>query len=154
MARGRASRLLVTQPPLFAIDCLEAEEAARASGRIAIAGVDEVGRGCWAGPVYAAAVVLSDGCYLDRSLLAEVTDSKLLTPGKRERLAGDIARHALGAAIGWVEAPMIDRLNVVGATRLAMRAALDCLGGAPATAMPASACSRTICSSTRCPCRK
>ena len=104
----------------------------RAAGHDLLAGVDEVGRGCWAGPVYAAAVVLPARCFDDRALLAEVTDSKLLTPAKRERLADDVLRLALGAAIGWVEAPAIDRLNILGATRLAMRAALACLDGPPA----------------------
>jgi ribonuclease HII len=93
--------------------------------------VDEVGRGCWAGPVYAAAVVLPGACYRDRGLLAGVVDSKLLTPARRERLAADVLRLAVGAAVAWAEAPVIDRLNVLGATRLVMRAALDCLAGGP-----------------------
>ncbi len=106
----------------------------RAAGHNLIAGVDEVGRGCWAGPVYAAAVVLPARCFDDRALLAEVTDSKLLTPAKRERLAVDVLRLAFGAALGWVEAPLIDRLNILGATRLAMRAALASLDGPPVVA--------------------
>ncbi len=119
------------QTALLAIPCLDLEDTLRAAGYQRIAGVDEVGRGCWAGPVYAAAVVLPEDCYLDRSLLAEVIDSKLLATPKRERLAGAITRLALGAAIGWAEAPVIDRLNIAGATKLAMYAALAALAGRP-----------------------
>jgi ribonuclease HII len=125
------ARVRDPRPPRLAIGCLAVEQALRGRGFRLIAGVDEAGRGCWAGPVFAAAVVLPPVCYDDRSLLAEVTDSKLLPAPKRERLAGDVQRLAAGAAIGWAEAPVVDRLNVLGATRLAMRAALACLAGAP-----------------------
>ncbi|MBI3971270.1 MAG: ribonuclease HII [Chloroflexi bacterium] len=121
---ARRSSGSVPQPGLLAIDCIEIEASLRAAGRRLIAGVDEVGRGCWAGPVYAAAVVLPPDCYEDRALLAEVTDSKLLSAAKRERLAEQIGCLAVGAAIGWAEAPVIDQLGIVAATRLAMRAAL------------------------------
>ncbi|MGH2367130.1 MAG: ribonuclease HII, partial [Chloroflexota bacterium] len=131
IARSRRARQAPFQAPLFAIECLETEAALRHAGYQAIAGVDEVGRGCWAGPVYAAAVVLPASCYADRTLLGEVTDSKLLSPAKRERLAADVARLATGAAIAWVEPPLIDQVNILGATRLAMQAAVRCLGGAP-----------------------
>jgi ribonuclease HII len=115
------------QPPLFAIRSLEIEDSLRLAGFGCIAGVDEVGRGCWAGPVYAGAVILPSSCYEDRVVLAEVTDSKLLSPAKRERLASKIVDVALAAAIGWAEAPIVDRLNVLGATRLAMQAAIRAL---------------------------
>jgi ribonuclease HII len=101
-----------------------------------IAGVDEAGRGCWAGPVFAAAVVLPPVCFVDRTLLPEVTDSKLIAPPKRERLAAEVLAIAKAAAIGWVEAPLIDQINIVGATRLAMVRALTCLAGGPAEAGP------------------
>jgi ribonuclease HII len=65
-------------------------------------------------------------------LLGEVTDSKLLAPAKRTRLAADILALAAGAALAWVEPALIDQLNILGATRLAMRRALQCLAG-PAT---------------------
>ena len=126
------------QPPLIAIDCLDTEDSLRAAGYSLIAGVDEVGRGCWAGPVYAGAVILPGACYEDRSLLARVTDSKLLTAPVREQLSGEILDCGGAAAIGWAAAPVVDRLNVVGATRLAMRLALaslaapDGLAGGPA----------------------
>jgi ribonuclease HII len=114
-----------------AIRRLTTEAALRRSGVRSIAGVDEVGRGCWAGPVFAAAVILPAACYRDRGLLAAVTDSKLISPARRERLADDILRLALGAAVAWVEAPAIDQLNILGATRQAMRAAVECLADGP-----------------------
>jgi ribonuclease HII len=89
-----------------------------------------VGRGSWAGPVFAAAVILPRECYDDRSLLAEVTDSKLLTAPARERLAHRILDAAVAAAVGWAEPAVVDRLNVLGATRSAMLAAIQCLTGA------------------------
>ena len=118
---------MVVQPPLFAISSLEIEDSLRAAGYRAIAGIDEVGRGCWAGPVFAGVVILPAACYEDRALLAEVTDSKLLSPLKRERLSAAILNCATAAAVGWAEAPVVDLLNVLGATRLAMRAAIECL---------------------------
>ena len=117
------------QPPLIAISCIDAEDELRAAGRTRIAGVDEVGRGCWAGRVYTAAVILPPECYDDRSLLAEVTDSKLLTAAKRERLAARILDTALAAAVAWAEPPLVDWLNVLGATKRAMAAAVACLDG-------------------------
>ena len=119
------------KPPRRAIFRLSIEAALRREGISRIAGVDEVGRGCWAGPVYAAAVVLPASCYRDRRLLARVVDSKLLSPSLREHLAVDILRLAVGVAVAWVEAPVIDRLNILGATRRTMYAALECLAGGP-----------------------
>lgn len=123
-------RMPLIRPVLPGIETPGIEASLRAAGRCAIAGVDEVGRGAWAGPVYAAAVVLTPACYDDRDLLAGVTDSKLIPAATRQRLAQDIVRYAAGAALGWVEAPLIDRLNILGATRLAMQAAIACLDGA------------------------
>jgi ribonuclease HII len=79
-------------------------------------------------------VILPAHCFDDRTLLAEVTDSKLLSPPKRERLAADILRLALCATVAWVEAPVIDHLNILRATRLAMQAALACTSGPPSVA--------------------
>ncbi|HEX2515815.1 MAG TPA: ribonuclease HII [Chloroflexota bacterium] len=119
------------KPPRRAIFRLSIEAALRREGISRIAGVDEVGRGCWAGPVYAAAVVLPASCYRDRRLLARVVDSKLLSPSLRAHLAADILRLAVGVAVAWVEAPVIDRLNILGATRRTMYAALECLAEGP-----------------------
>ena len=68
-----------------------------------VAGIDEVGRGCWAGPVVAAAVVLRP-----RERLAGVTDSKLLTHARRVELSRLIKRRALAVGVGWVAAADMD----------------------------------------------
>ncbi len=90
------------------------------------AGVDEAGRGPLAGPVVAAAVILDPG----RSI-AGLRDSKLLPPAIRERLAGQIRARSLAWAIGWVDAAEIDVLNILEASLLAMRRALQGLAIAP-----------------------
>lgn len=87
-----------------------------------VAGFDEVGRGCIAGPVIAAAVVLPAS-----HAIAGLTDSKKLTPERREELAFAIESEALAWAIGRAEVSEIDRLNILGATLLAMRRAYDAL---------------------------
>jgi len=87
-----------------------------------IAGVDEVGRGALAGPVVAAAVVLSgEGDY------SEIRDSKVLTPRQRTRLAARIRTESLAMGIGSVTESEIDRVNILQATHSAMRLALDSL---------------------------
>jgi ribonuclease HII len=91
-----------------------------------IAGVDEVGRGALAGPVVAAAVVLSgEGDY------SEIRDSKVLSARRREILAGRIRSEALGFGIGSVPEAEIDRLNILQATHEAMRLALADLPVSP-----------------------
>ncbi|MDQ3703291.1 MAG: ribonuclease HII [Chloroflexota bacterium] len=138
-ARPAGLRQPIRRAP-WAMASVDIERDLSHGGHQRIAGLDEVGRGCWAGPVYAAVVVLPPECYADRALLAEVTDSKLLTPTVRERLAADVLRLAVGAAVAWAEAPLIDRLNILGATRWAMHAALECLaGGAECTGADAGA---------------
>ena len=96
------------------------------SGFARIAGVDEAGRGCLAGPVVAAAVIVDP-----RFLIPGVDDSKELTAEERERLAGEIRRTALAAAVVSISADVIDRVNILEATRLAMRGALARLKPAP-----------------------
>jgi len=88
-----------------------------------VAGLDEVGRGPWAGPVYAAAVVLPVAPD-ELAALSEVRDSKRLSERRRERLAVEIQAVALAVAVGRAEADEIDELGIVAATRLAMRRAL------------------------------
>ena len=85
-----------------------------------IAGVDEVGRGPLAGPVVACAVVMPP----DERVIRGVDDSKLLTPGERERLAHRIRERALALGVGAASVREIDRLNIFHATVLAMRRAL------------------------------
>jgi len=89
-----------------------------------IAGVDEVGRGCWAGPVVAAAVVLPPSVLADPALLAGVDDSKALAAAVRARLAEQIVALADDWGIGAVPAHVIDTHGILPATRLAMQIAL------------------------------
>lgn len=88
-----------------------------------MAGVDEVGRGCWFGPVVAAAVLLSEDGIAQLSQ-AGVTDSKKLTPGKRQALAQKIQETAIDYQIGWATVREIDRLNILQASLLAMKRAI------------------------------
>lgn len=93
-------------------------------GVMHVAGLDEAGRGPWAGPVYAAAVVLPQASErLDA--LRDVRDSKKLSHLQRQRLLDLIERHALAVGVGWSDACEIDELGIVPATRLAMRRALQ-----------------------------
>lgn len=90
-----------------------------------VAGVDEVGRGCVAGPVIAAACILPPGL----SDIPGVRDSKRLTAAQRARLAVEIERCAVAVALGGASRREVDRLNVRVASLLAMQRALARLGG-------------------------
>ncbi len=92
-----------------------------------VAGVDEVGRGCLAGPVYAAAVILPR-----KNLIAGLRDSKKLSQKNRERLAAEIYEHCIALAIGRAEVAEIDQINILQATFLAMRRAISNLKLRPA----------------------
>ncbi len=105
----------------------EAELLAR--GIQLIAGVDEVGRGSIAGPVVAAAVILPDT--LRVSWLAEVRDSKELSPVKREILNKYIRETAISFGIGAVNHRLIDTMGIVRANKLAMKLAIERLSPAP-----------------------
>lgn len=96
------------------------------AGLARVAGVDEAGRAPLAGPVVAAAVMLAPGARIDG-----LDDSKRLLPLERERLFGLIQARALAFAVGVVDVTTIDRVNILEATRLAMRTALDGLGAVP-----------------------
>ncbi len=91
-----------------------------------IAGVDEVGRGCLAGPVVAAAVIVNTRC-----LVPGVDDSKCLNAAERERAAAAIRSTAVATAVAEVSPQIIDRINILEATREAMREALSKLRPAP-----------------------
>lgn len=95
------------------------ERSARSRGYRVIAGVDEAGRGPLAGPVVAAAVVLHEEFRLDG-----VRDSKQLSGKKRQRFYDIILNGALSWGLGVVEPSVIDRINVLQATRLAMKEAV------------------------------
>lgn len=107
---------------------LTLEESHWAAGR-RVAGLDEAGRGAWAGPVVAAAVILPPLPNLAERL-AGVDDSKRLPPAVRERLAGRIEAIAL-VGIGQAEAAEIDALGILAATHLAMERALAALPERP-----------------------
>ena len=98
-----------------------------------IAGVDEVGRGCLAGPVYSAAVILDyDHLFsLDSSTLALIRDSKKLSEKQREKIIPVIEEIALAHAISSSSVQEIDNLNILGATFLAMNRALASLSRRP-----------------------
>ena len=106
---------------------LHFETALWAQGLLAVAGLDEAGRGAWAGPVSAAAVVLPPGDgMLER--LHGVRDSKQMTPRQRAWWAGEIQMAAAAWGVGFAEAAEVDALGVVPATRLAMERALAACG--------------------------
>jgi len=98
------------------------EEEARRLGFLRIAGVDEVGRGCLFGPVYAAAVIL-DPDHPVRGL----ADSKSLDEDRREELALQIRSSAVAWAVGFATAAEIDRINIREASRLAMLRAVQAI---------------------------
>ena len=112
MARLRATRAI--------------ENAARRYGFARVAGADEVGRGCLAGPVMAGAVVLDPGAHVPG-----LRDSKQLTPAARARLFDEIVERALGWAVSAVEPAEIDRIGVQRASLAAMREAVLSLAPLP-----------------------
>ena len=97
-----------------------------ASSRL-ICGVDEAGRGPLAGPVFAAAVIFHPGRRAPRG----IADSKVLSAAKRERLAGAIKARSLVWAVAWASVEEIDALNILQASLLAMRRAVESLAVAP-----------------------
>lgn len=100
-------------------------------GHRLIAGVDEVGRGAWAGPVVAAAVILPLGDGGLRAALRGVNDSKTLTARQRERLAGVIGEVAVAVGVGGAGSTEVDRHGLVAATRAAMQRAIAMLAQQP-----------------------
>ncbi len=100
------------------------ENTLREKGFQYIAGVDEVGRGCFAGPVVSAAVILPP----DFSLFTtEINDSKLLSPQKRVRLAKIIKTHAIAYAIAEVGVGAINKYGIGKATQISFRKAIKLL---------------------------
>lgn len=102
------------------------EHQAIADGYTFIAGVDEVGRGCLAGPVVAAACILDTSKPVPDGL----NDSKKLTEKQRDEIAAQLRETAIAYAIGVVEAEEIDRINILEATKLAMVKAIESLSPA------------------------
>ena len=95
------------------------EQNLRQQGYQRIAGIDEAGRGALAGPVVAAAVILPVDCQI-----SGVTDSKQLTPKKRDELFDEIYRTAVAVGVGRVENKEIDQINILQATMGAMAQAI------------------------------
>ena len=112
---------------------LEQEQRLWALGYRRIAGLDEAGRGAWAGPVVAAAVVLPslERCPSLMDVLCPVRDSKLLSPLQRERCFDLVVQTALDYGVGSVAAPEIDLQGIVPSTRKAMECALLALSTPP-----------------------
>ena len=96
----------------------------------AVAGIDEAGRGCLAGPVVAAAVILPPGLEL-----AGLNDSKKVSPRKREELFTQIQAQAVAWAVVSVDEGEIDRINILNARMLAMDRAIQALDPAPEYAL-------------------
>ena len=112
MTRARATRTL--------------ENTLRRLGFVRVAGVDEVGRGCLAGPVVAAAVVLHPLQYIPR-----VCDSKLVPAPERERLYAQILRRAMSWSVAAIDPDEIDRVNIHRASLHAMYQAVMALDPLP-----------------------
>jgi len=110
---------------------LKLEKKLRTQGYDLIAGVDEVGRGAWAGPVVAAAVILPLDRPDLRSALEGVNDSKKLTARQRARLFAVIQETALAVGVGGAGPGEIDRDGIVAATKAAMERAVAMLAPAP-----------------------
>ena len=102
------------------------ENALKREGYAVVCGMDEAGRGPLAGRVYAAAVILPEGLFIDG-----LNDSKKLSEKKREALYEIILREAVSAGIAYAEAAEIDEINILNASMLAMRRAAALLSPAP-----------------------
>lgn len=100
---------------------LDFERKAIADGYKFIAGIDEVGRGCLAGAVVAAACILD----VSKPLPEGLNDSKKLTAKRREKIAEELKQNVLAFSIGQVEAAEIDKINILQATKKAMRLAIE-----------------------------
>ena len=102
------------------------ENAVRRWGFYRVAGCDEVGRGCLAGPVVAGAVILDPECHIPG-----LADSKTITAAERERLHDLIARKALAWSVAWADPEEIDTINIHQASLQAMRRAVLAIAPLP-----------------------
>lgn len=110
------------------MDALDYERELLSAGYAAVAGVDEVGRGPLAGPVVCAAVILS---VREEDRILGINDSKKLSPKKREALAALIRERARAWSIAEADAGTIDEINILQATRLCMKRAVEGLSVTP-----------------------
>ena len=104
------------------MDLYEFETKASHQGFNNIAGIDEAGRGPLAGPVVAAAVIL-----LSKINIPELNDSKKLSPKKREELFPKIQEMSVAYSVAVIDQEVIDEINILQATRLAMKKAVETL---------------------------
>ena len=104
------------------------EKNLQAAGYKFIVGIDEVGRGCIAGPVVAAAVVID--CE-NLSIAAKIRDSKKITPDNREKYFEIIQREAISIGVGFIDHQVIDKINILQATFEAMKIAVSQLSQQP-----------------------
>ena len=116
------------KPPLPDRPTLDHEDQLRQAGHALVAGIDEAGRGAWAGPVVAAAVIL-DHRKLEQ--LDGVNDSKQLSPRQREALYQLIVDNCRAFGVGHGSVEEIDSIGIVPATRLAMMRAIEGLSPQP-----------------------
>jgi ribonuclease HII len=121
--------LLRTKSNEFVPPSLIEEDTLISQGYKYITGIDEAGRGALAGPVVAAAVILPQS--INYARFAGVRDSKELTPAKREVLYNLITNGAVDVGIGIISPQTIDTVNILNATRLAMRQAIMQLACSP-----------------------
>lgn len=118
------SKRPMSEPP-----SLIEENGLSAQGCRLIAGIDEAGRGALAGPVVAAAVILPQ--FMDSPWLKSVRDSKEISPAKRERLFVLIEEEAVAIGVGTVAPKIIDSINILNATKVAMCQAVEQLAWSP-----------------------
>ncbi|MGO4410485.1 MULTISPECIES: ribonuclease HII [unclassified Brevundimonas] len=121
-----AAAKIVRAFPTLALEALAREAASGGH----VCGVDEAGRGPWAGPVSAAAVILNPD-----DLPPGIDDSKALTEKRRAALEVEIKARALAWCVGFATVEEIEELNILHATGLAMRRAVEGLGVPPAVAL-------------------
>jgi len=108
------------------MDLYAEESSFYARGIARLGGVDEVGRGCLAGPVFAAAVILPRGLRIP-----DLNDSKKLKPEVRERVSAEVLEKAVAWSIASVSVEEIDELNILWASMKAMRLAVESLKTRP-----------------------
>ncbi len=115
----KGGKLPIARKENYPAEIQQVEQTLRQQGYQRIAGIDEAGRGALAGPVVAAAVILPVNCQI-----SGVTDSKQLTPKKREGLFDEIHRAAVAVGVGCVNNQEIDQINILRATMSAMAQAV------------------------------
>jgi len=101
------------------------------TGYSKVCGIDEVGRGCWAGPIVAGAVIFGAKVNITAKELWQINDSKKIIPKKREQLAGYIIHNAKHWGIGFVVSKELDKIGLSKANTLAMERAVQNLGNKP-----------------------